>query len=310
MQPTRRSPASGRAWWCRRRGPGWRWTCDAAGLPGRGLLRAGCIAVCELQPDAVDAARVCGARGAVVGGGQATSGAQALWGRETMGGMAHGGLAQSNRLDGEVGYGLPVGRRFVGTPRVGFSTSEYGRDYRAGYGLGLLNQGSLSLELGIDAQRRESPLPGAASNGVLGRAHIGLVDGAPRARWPLRAFNTRAGSTAVACGSPGLPKQSKGHTLGRPFLQPATVSAPRSVSGLISGGICRTWPGFLCHGGDFDICSACLSARVLLFCSRDSRPENRTESRAHGRLKSPGTSGWPSRPCGRRRRSGERSPRQ
>ena len=24
-----------------------------------------------------------------------------------------------NRLDGEVGYGLPVGSRFVGTPRVG-----------------------------------------------------------------------------------------------------------------------------------------------------------------------------------------------
>ena len=43
-------------------------------------------------------------------GGQATSGAQALWGRETMAGMAHGGLASGNRLDGEVGYGLPVGQ--------------------------------------------------------------------------------------------------------------------------------------------------------------------------------------------------------
>ena len=69
-------------------------------------------------------------------GGQATSGAEALWGRETMAGMAHGGLAQGNRFDGEVGYGLPVGSRFVGTPRVGFATSEYGRDYRVGYGLG------------------------------------------------------------------------------------------------------------------------------------------------------------------------------
>ena len=39
--------------------------------------------------------------------------------------MAHDGLAQGNRLDGEVGYGLPVGSRFVGTPRGGFSTSEY-----------------------------------------------------------------------------------------------------------------------------------------------------------------------------------------
>ena len=32
--------------------------------------------------------------------------------------------------EGEIGYGLPVGSRFVGTPRVGLTTSEYGRDYR------------------------------------------------------------------------------------------------------------------------------------------------------------------------------------
>ena len=51
-------------------------------------------------------------------------------------------IAQSNRLDGEVGYGLPADSRFVGTPRVGFSTSEYGRDYRVGYGLGALNRGA------------------------------------------------------------------------------------------------------------------------------------------------------------------------
>ena len=105
-------------------------------------------------------------------GGQATSGAEALWGRETIGGMSPGGVASGNRLDGEVGYGLPVGSRFVGTPRVGFSTSEYGRDYRAGYGLGLLNRGSLTLKLDLDAQRRKSPLQGAASNGVLSRATL------------------------------------------------------------------------------------------------------------------------------------------
>ncbi len=105
-------------------------------------------------------------------GGQATSGAEALWGRETMAGMAPGGVASGNRLDGEVGYGLPVGSRFVGTPRVGFSTSEHARDYRVGYGLGLLNRESLSFELGIDAQRRESPLLAGASNGAVGRATV------------------------------------------------------------------------------------------------------------------------------------------
>ena len=105
-------------------------------------------------------------------GGQATSGAEALWGRETMAGMAPGGVASGNRLDGELGYGLPVGSRFVGTPRVGFSTSEHARDYRVGYGLGLLNRESLSFELGIDAQRRESPLLAGASNGAVGRATV------------------------------------------------------------------------------------------------------------------------------------------
>ena len=106
-------------------------------------------------------------------GGQATSGAEALWGRETMGGLAQGSLAQGNRLDGEVGYGLPVGDRFVGTPRVGFSASEYGRDYRVGYGLGVLDRERLHVELGVDAQRRASPMVGGTANGVLGRASLG-----------------------------------------------------------------------------------------------------------------------------------------
>ena len=106
-------------------------------------------------------------------GGQATSGAEALWGRETMAGMAHGGVAQGNRLDGEVGYGLPVGRRFVGTPRVGFSTSEYGQDYRVGYGLGVLDREGLNFELGVEAQRRNSPTLGGTSNGLLGQANVG-----------------------------------------------------------------------------------------------------------------------------------------
>ena len=64
-------------------------------------------------------------------GGNAMIGAGALWGRETMGGMGHDTqFGSGNRLDTEVGYGLPIGARFVGTPRVGLRTSEYGRDYR------------------------------------------------------------------------------------------------------------------------------------------------------------------------------------
>ena len=106
-------------------------------------------------------------------GGEATSGAEAMWGRETMAGLAPGGGADGTRLDAELGYGLPVGRRFVGTPRVGFSTSEYGRDYRLGYSLGALGGSGTKFELGVDAQRRESPMLGGTSNGMLGRASLG-----------------------------------------------------------------------------------------------------------------------------------------
>ena len=67
-------------------------------------------------------------------GGDSMSGAEALWGRETMGGMGHEPRwwgAAANRLDTEVGYGLPVGssvRRNAAGQEL--RTSEYGRDYR------------------------------------------------------------------------------------------------------------------------------------------------------------------------------------
>ena len=113
-------------------------------------------------------------------GGDAMSGTEALWGRESMGGMGSDKLfgGGGNRLDTEVGYGLPIGARFVGTSRAGVRTSEYGRDYRIGYGMQVLEQGKLNLQLGIDAERRESPLfqmqeQGAGTDQrVLGRATV------------------------------------------------------------------------------------------------------------------------------------------
>ena len=129
------------------------------------------VLVAEPQPAAFDAAGLHVAGGAVVGRA-GNERAQALWGRETMAGMAHGGLAQGNRVDGEAGCGLPVGSRFVETPRVGFATSVYGRDYRLGCSLGALDRESLAFELGVDAQRRESPLQGDTDNGARGRATV------------------------------------------------------------------------------------------------------------------------------------------
>ena len=112
------------------------------------------------------------------------SGAEALWGQETMGGM--GGIndpllagAGGARLNTEVGYGLPIGRRFVGTPRVGVRTSESGRDYRLGYGVEVLEEDPLRLQLGVEAERRVSRvfgLLGDASGGAdqrfLGQASV------------------------------------------------------------------------------------------------------------------------------------------
>ena len=93
-------------------------------------------------------------------------------------GIAGGGLgmaAAAGPMGGAPGLGAagPVGSRFVGTPRVGFSASEYSRDYRVGYSLGVLNRGSLAFELGVEAQRRENPMQGGADKGVLGRASLG-----------------------------------------------------------------------------------------------------------------------------------------
>ena len=72
-------------------------------------------------------------------------GAQALWGRETMAGMADGGPAA---------YGMPVGGRWVGMPRFGIGTSDYGRDYRVGYGLTVAQGGAMHFDLGVYANRR------------------------------------------------------------------------------------------------------------------------------------------------------------
>ena len=55
----------------------------------------------------------------------------------------------------------------------GVSTSRYGRDYRVGYSLGVLDSEDVQFELGVGAQRREDPMQGEASNGLLGRATLG-----------------------------------------------------------------------------------------------------------------------------------------
>jgi len=79
-------------------------------------------------------------------------------------------MLAGNRLEeAELGYGLPVGSRLVGTLRFGLATSTYGQDYRLGYGLRVLQVGETSFEFGINARRRKIPPYGGADHGGLAR---------------------------------------------------------------------------------------------------------------------------------------------
>ena len=60
----------------------------------------------------------------------------------------------------------------MGTPRVGLTTSKYGRAHRLGYGMTPLEKDSPGFKVGVDAQRPESPAAGATDNGLLGRATV------------------------------------------------------------------------------------------------------------------------------------------
>ena len=105
-------------------------------------------------------------------GGQARS-AEALWGRDTMAGFNAAGFAPGDRFLGEVGYGLPLGIRFVGTPRLSFGTSEYGHDLRLGYGMTMLETGVLRFDFRLDAQRRNSLLHETPDQALLGNLTLG-----------------------------------------------------------------------------------------------------------------------------------------
>ena len=88
--------------------------------------------------------------------------------------------AVGGRLDAEVGYGLPVGTRLVGTPRVGVGTSEWGREYRLGYhlgGPGRRGVGSRAGRRGAAPGEPGAPRPGSGRP----RAGHGALVGRPPA---------------------------------------------------------------------------------------------------------------------------------
>ena len=93
-------------------------------------------------------------------GAQASGGMDALLGRGTLEGLAANddgnGLA-NRRLELKLGYGFGVfGDRFTATPEAGLGLSNGQREMSLGWRLGLEGSGPVSMELGLEATRREA----------------------------------------------------------------------------------------------------------------------------------------------------------
>ena len=162
---------------------------DAAGALGRWLHGPLRVAVLRVGPDAVEPAEADGNgftdRCVSLSFGWDSTPSSPLglmetvapsWGRSATDSAGRRGAARwppeagrtrctgrAGRSNAEVGYGLPVGARFVGTPRMGLTTSPYGRAYRVGYASDCSTAGACKFEVGVGAQRRESPRAGGAN---------------------------------------------------------------------------------------------------------------------------------------------------
>ena len=103
-------------------------------------------------------------------GASATGGMDALLGRGTLAGLAandDGDELLRRRLEVRLGYGLSAfGDRFTSTPELGLGLSDAGRDYSLGWRLGLARGGGTSLDLKLEATRRESANDNAAEHGI------------------------------------------------------------------------------------------------------------------------------------------------
>ena len=105
-------------------------------------------------------------------GGSSQGGMDALLGRETLAGLAaddngEDGLG-NRRLELRLGYGFSaIGDRFTSTPELGLGLSNGRREMSLGWRLNMDRSGASSLELRLEATRRESANDNAeAENGI------------------------------------------------------------------------------------------------------------------------------------------------
>ena len=105
-------------------------------------------------------------------GTSATGAMDALLSRRTMavpGANDEGDGSLRHRLDAKLGYGIGVfGGRFVATPEVGAALSESDHEVRLGWRLGLARSGRVSIDLDLEATRRESTTGDRASGNGIG----------------------------------------------------------------------------------------------------------------------------------------------
>ena len=88
-------------------------------------------------------------------GASATGGAERLWSRNTVSGMAAASTLESvGPLHAELGYGLST-LGGTGTPWVGYTVSDVGRDYRLGYRFDFARAKGADVGLSLEASRRE-----------------------------------------------------------------------------------------------------------------------------------------------------------
>ena len=113
-------------------------------------------------------------------GAHASGGMDALLGHRHLGELAandDGDELGNRQLEARLGYGFGVfGERFTATPEAGLGLSDSHRELSLGWRLGLARSAPVSLELGLEATRRE-----AANDDGPGPAHALMLRG--QLRW-------------------------------------------------------------------------------------------------------------------------------
>ena len=89
-------------------------------------------------------------------GARSDGGAQELWGRQTLTGLAGDPMDADGggRVDAKFGYGMPLAGG-VGVPWAGIGASERAREYRLGYAFQAGDRSATDLRVELVAARRE-----------------------------------------------------------------------------------------------------------------------------------------------------------